>query len=101
MKTSFKGQTEHLPHITAMIDALFSMMIQYNDDSDVSFDEKFHQLLRRIDAASRDCLSTERRTLMKYCFEKTAPELDTSNIHWRGRHKPLGYAGDFLSINLT
>ncbi|MCA8998452.1 MAG: class I SAM-dependent methyltransferase [Planctomycetaceae bacterium] len=101
MDTLSPDQTDYLRRISASIDSLYSLMTSYDGDNGGTFDQEFHRRLKTIHDASCDCLPTVREALMKYCFEKTAPELDTSNIHRRGRQKPLGYAGDFLSIDWT
>lgn len=44
--------------------------------------------------------SENRSTIMTEFFKTTAPFFDLSEVINRGRNKPLGYAGDYLTIDL-
>lgn len=65
--------------------------------------ELFHEQLRNkieeIDNLSQKIAYDEKKELMNYCFDITAEEFDQSNIFSSARHKPFGYAGDFLIID--
>lgn len=62
------------------------------------FSRNFHEKLDRIDELSR-CVADCRPALMKYCFDACSRQLDQSKVHYHGRHKPFGYAGDFQIID--
>ncbi|MFC2070294.1 class I SAM-dependent methyltransferase [Chloroflexota bacterium] len=68
-----------------------------NEDSDI-FQEQIVNRLKEIDAMSMDC-PEYRNELMDFCFNICADELDNSVIQHHSRHKPFGYAGDYLIID--
>lgn len=62
------------------------------------FRQSFHEKLEYINTLSLEA-PKQREPLMQYCFDLCA-ELDQSDINHRTRHKPLGYAGDYLTIDM-
>ncbi|MBS0207105.1 MAG: class I SAM-dependent methyltransferase [Planctomycetes bacterium] len=83
------------------IDAFVAFISSVTELHGYQCDAEMHSRLGDIDTASRRGSTQMRQELMDYCFQTTASELDQSVVHARGRNKPLGYAGDFLSIDLT
>ncbi len=61
------------------------------------FDTEFHDRLDLIDRLSME--SRESRSELMRDFFDACVLLDKSDCHRRGRHKPLGYAGDYQMID--
>ena len=74
----------YLPFITneepSVFYQQFSMRLQQINEMSLSYPEKRHDLI-------------------KYCSNIFAKETDKSNIAYRSKVKPLGYAGDYLLID--
>ncbi len=75
---------DYLPLITreepAVFERQFTMRLQQINEMSLAYPEKRHDLIR-------------------YCSNIFAKETDKSNIAYRSRNKPLGYAGDYLVID--
>src|SRR5262249_34666503 len=54
--------------------------------------------INEIERLSRS-VPEKREGLMRFCFERCSEELDQSLVHRHGRHKPLGYPGDYLIMD--
>ncbi len=63
------------------------------------FYEKFQTKLAHINELSIQA-AENRSTIMTEFFKTTAPFFDLSDLGTRARNKPLGYAGDYLTIDL-
>jgi extracellular factor (EF) 3-hydroxypalmitic acid methyl ester biosynthesis protein len=62
------------------------------------FCSDFHRRLNYLERLSQE-MPHHRAQLMSRCFA-ACTELDQSVINHRMRHKPLGYAGDYLTIDI-
>ena len=71
-----------------------------DDENAPQLTAEFHARLNEIDRKAHAC-GPMRAELMDLCIALTAAELDQSLIHRQGRHKPMGYAGDFQIIDWT
>lgn len=62
------------------------------------FRSDFNRRLNHLDGLSQQ-MPHHRAQLLSRCFA-ACTELDQSDINHRMRHKPLGYAGDYLTIDM-
>jgi extracellular factor (EF) 3-hydroxypalmitic acid methyl ester biosynthesis protein len=82
------------------IEAFASYLPQIADQEPAVFEQQLHKKLQHIEAMSL-MYPDQRQDLMKFCFDICAEELDVSALFQHSRHKPLGYAGDYLIIDWT
>jgi hypothetical protein len=82
-----------LTRLEGLIRDLAAFLPQILDLPAFLFDAELSARVKQIDARSRHY--PERRELLKkMCFDLCAYALDQSELLWRIRHKPFGYAGD-------
>ncbi|MBN1493418.1 MAG: class I SAM-dependent methyltransferase [Candidatus Omnitrophica bacterium] len=64
----------------------------------IAFEHEFHKRLNRINSMS-ELYPEMRAELMKYFYDVCGDVLDKSHMINKSKHKPLGYAGDFMTID--
>ncbi len=64
----------------------------------ILFENEFHSRLNKIDQAAQH-FPEKRMELMKYFYDECGAVLNTSSMISECKHKPLGYAGDFMTID--
>ena len=89
--------------VNRMLDDKISEFVQYLDLIGTlpmdQFYDGFQRYLAHINELSIQT-AENRSTIMTEFFKTTAPFFDLSEVVNRGRNKPLGYAGDYLTIDL-
>ena len=89
--------------VSRMLDEKIHEFVKYLDLIGTLPMDEFYDGFQR-DLAQINELSIQtaenRSTIMSDFFKTTAPFFDLSEVVNRGRNKPLGYAGDYLTIDL-
>ena len=88
----------HVRSVQHEVDALVACMQSIAERPAADFDREMLARLERIAHMAEEC-SGERDALLHYCFQRCGRELDSSTVFRHARHKPFGYAGDYLAID--
>ena len=85
-------------NIKDKIDAFAAYLPRIAEEDETEFQT---ELLRRIDHINELSLGSDedRKEEMMYCFDVCGEEFDNSILFERSRSKPLGYAGDYQTLD--
>lgn len=89
--------------INRAIDDKISEFVQYLEQIEsLPMDQFYCEFQKKLGHINELSIQTgeKRSSIMSDFFETTAPFFDLSEVVSRGRNKPLGYAGDYLTIDL-
>jgi len=84
-----KKETESLPEFFSSIETV----------EDAIFDREVERRLSQINESAK-LIPEHREELMRWCYELSGRELDSSIVMKHAREKPLGYPGDFRLIDM-